>query len=115
MKLDTKGIRNLIRSPRILTFPGTHPRSLELPAQLRADAEVVFVLALENLIGRIGAEQPGPINRDLIANAEAILRILGTNAVPIERLHRGHLENELLIEIEEILQAERATECVGAG
>src|SRR4249920_2083492 len=50
----------------------------ELPAHLGADAEVVFEVAFEDvsevvvgredLIGSIGAEQPGPGDRDLIAN-----------------------------------------------
>ena len=69
----------------------------ELPTHLGADAEVVFVAALEDLVGRIGAEQPGPIDRDLIAGTEAVLRVLGADAVVLEGLHHGHLEDELLI------------------
>src|SRR4249920_2870096 len=56
----------------------------ELPADLGADAEVVFEVAFEDvfvggredLIGSIGAEQPGQVDRDLIANTEAKLRVL---------------------------------------
>src|SRR6478736_606887 len=96
----------------------------ELPADLGADAEVVFEVAFEDvsevvvgredLIGSIGAEQPRPGDRDLIAYTEAKLRVLGADAVILEGLHRGHLEDELLIQIEEILQANRAAEGVGA-
>jgi hypothetical protein len=88
---------------------------LELPAELGADAKIVFVGALEDLIGSIGAEQPGPVDRDLIANTEPVLRVLGADAVILKRLHHGHLEDDLLIQIEEILQANGAAEGVGAG
>jgi len=95
----------------------------ELPADLGADAEVfvevaledVFVSGGEDLIGSIGSEEPGPGDWDLVANAEAKLRVLGADAVILEGLHHGHLEDELLIQIEEILQANRAAEGVGAG
>ena len=43
----------------------------KLPPQLRADAEVVLS-ALDDLIGGVGAEQPGPVDRGLIANSEAV-------------------------------------------
>ena len=86
----------------------------KLPSEFRTKAEVVFV-TFEDMIGRIGAEQPGPVERDLIANTEAVLRVLGADAVILEGLHHGHLEDELLIQIEEILQAKRAAEGVGAG
>src|SRR4029079_18663337 len=87
----------------------------ELPTDLGADAEVVFVAALENLVSCVGAEQPRPIDRDLIANTEAVLRIPGADAVVLEGLHHGHLEDELLIQIEEVLQTDRTAESVGAG
>ena len=63
--------------------------------------------ALDDLIGSIGAEQPSPVDRDLIANTEAVLRFRGADAGDriAEGLHRGHLEDELLIQIEEVLQA----------
>src|SRR5262249_55160303 len=88
----------------------------ELPAELDAEAEVVFVGTLSDLIGGIGAQQPGAGERDLIANAEAVLRVSGADAVILEGLNRGHLEDELLTQIlaEKIYQANRAAVSGGA-
>src|SRR5690606_6007876 len=88
----------------------------ELSAEFGADAEIVLLAALKDLIGCISAEQPGPGQRNLIANTESVLRIRGTDAGDrfTEWLHGRDLENELLIKIEEILQANRAAPGVGA-
>src|SRR3990172_1335925 len=87
----------------------------ELPSELETDAEVVF-RALLDLIGSVGAKQPCQSERDLIANTKAVLRSRDANARDriAEGLHRGHLEDELLVQIEEILQADRAAIGVGA-
>ena len=79
----------------------------EFPADLRADAEVVL-FAFADVVCGVGPEQPGAIDRNLIADSEAVLWILGADPVILEGLHHGHLEDELLIEIEQVLQADRA-------
>src|SRR6516225_8471527 len=88
----------------------------KLPPDLDPYAEVV-VGALGDLIGSIGAEQPGPGDRDLISYTEAVLRFCDADAGDriAEGLHSSHLEDELLIQIEEILQAYRAAPGVGSG
>src|SRR5262249_47043604 len=70
-----------------------------------------------DLVGRIGAQQPRPGECDLVANAEAVLRVLGADAVFLEGLDRGHLEGKLLAQIlaEEERYAERAAICRGGG
>src|SRR6185295_1405139 len=72
--------------------------------------------ALGDLVGRIGAQQPGSGERDLIANTETVLRVLGADAVILEGLNRGYLEYDLLTKIraEEIYQADRSAICGGA-
>ncbi len=99
----------------VRTSCGARPDDAEIVFEVsskRPRSVDVFVGVREDLIGRIGAEQPGPVDRDLIANTEAELRVLGANAVVLEGLHHRHLEDDLPIQIEEILQADRAAESV---
>src|SRR5215510_9904847 len=104
------------------TVSRSQPRSLmrdwsKLPSDLGAETKGIFVGAFDDLIGSIGAEQPRPIDRDLVANAEGVLgscRADAENRIT-ERLHGSQLKHELLIQIEEILQADCATISVRAG
>src|SRR5262249_57344397 len=85
------------------TVSRSQPRSFmrdrsKLPSNLGAETEGIFVGALDDLIGSIGAKQPRPIDRDLIANAEGVLgsrRADAENRIT-ERLHGGQLKHELL-------------------
>src|SRR5215831_122971 len=116
MRINSDDSRYYLPSSRSQIGTVIRDRS-ELPPDLEADAEVVVGGALDDLISGIGAKQPGPVNRDLIAYTEAILRFRGADAGDriAEGLHSSHLEDELLIQIEEILQAYRAAIGVRAG
>src|SRR5262245_26001112 len=89
----------------------------KLPPDLGADAEAVFFAALEDVMGNIEAGQSGPVDRDRIASTDPVLRFRSADAEEriAEGLHCGHLEDELLIQIEEILHAYRAAPGVGSG
>ena len=111
--------RLLMRPPRIDCPSGSnrHPPSVKTSSGPRNGCRSCFRGTLEDLIGRIGAEQPGPVDRDLIAHTKAVLRFGGADAGDriAEGLHRGRFKDELLIEIEEVLQAYGAAIGVGAG
>ena len=88
----------------------------KLPPQLGADAEVVLVATLLDLMVASARNSQARVRAILVAHAEAVLRSRHADAE--DRIAEGctvaDLEHELLIQIEEILQADRAGPGVGA-